>query len=266
MSANSISLIRRDGGGWWMGLGNMLAKELSSWWRTRRWWVQCLAAVALLNGTMALNMKGGNLSGAAMNFLFTSALFVPLAAISLAQDTILGERHSGTAAWVFTKPLRRPAFIVAKVIAHGWGLLLAWVLLPVAIAYFQIGKATGDYPDAVGFVKAMGLMYLNLFFYFTLALMLTTLFNGRGPVLGIGALLALGGPLGFIAQPINQNASWLMDMMPWILTFPVGDKIPLVGYVANGQPLPTLVPIIATVLWCVLFVAVAIWRIRREEF
>jgi hypothetical protein len=54
--------------------------------------------------------------------------------------------------------------------------------------------------------------------------------------------------------------------MPWILTFPVGDKTPLVGYVANGEPLPTLVPIIATVLWCVLFVAVAIWRIRREEF
>jgi len=25
-------------------------------------------------------------------------------------------------------------------------------------------------------------------------------------------------------------------------------------------------PIIATVLWCVLFVVVAIWRISREEF
>jgi len=25
-------------------------------------------------------------------------------------------------------------------------------------------------------------------------------------------------------------------------------------------------PIVATALWCVLFVAVAIWRIRREEF
>jgi hypothetical protein len=30
--------------------------------------------------------------------------------------------------------------------------------------------------------------------------------------------------------------------------------------------LPTVVPIIATVLWCMLFVGGAIWRIRREEF
>jgi len=30
--------------------------------------------------------------------------------------------------------------------------------------------------------------------------------------------------------------------------------------------LPTMMPIIATVLWCVLFTGVAIWRIRREEF
>jgi hypothetical protein len=33
-----------------------------------------------------------------------------------------------------------------------------------------------------------------------------------------------------------------------------------------GEPLPTLVPIIATALWCVLFTAIAFWRIRRVEF
>jgi len=266
MTTNTVSLIPRRERGWRMGLANMLAKENGGWWRTRRWWFQCLLAVFLLNGTMALNLKEGGFENAGLGFLMVSVMAGPIASVILGQDSILGERHSETAAWVLSKPIWRPAFILAKVIAHGSGLLLAWVVLPVAIAYFQIGKATGDYPDAVGFVKAMGLMYLNLFFYFTLALMLATLFNSRGPVLGIGALLALGGPLGFIAQPITQNASWLMDIMPWILTFPVGDKIPLVGYVANGQPLPTLVPIIATVLWCVLFTAVAIWRMSREEF
>ena len=34
----------------------------------------------------------------------------------------------------------------------------------------------------------------------------------------------------------------------------------------DDPPHPTVLPIIATVAWCVLFVAVAIWRFRREEF
>ena len=46
----------------------------------------------------------------------------------------------------------------------------------------------------------------------------------------------------------------------------VGYKGPQAGYLALGKPLPTAVPIIATALWWVLFVGVAIWRMRREEF
>jgi hypothetical protein len=33
-----------------------------------------------------------------------------------------------------------------------------------------------------------------------------------------------------------------------------------------GQPLPSVTPIIATVLWCVVFTAVAVWRFNRDEF
>jgi len=32
-----------------------------------------------------------------------------------------------------------------------------------------------------------------------------------------------------------------------------------------GLRLPTLTPVIATAIWCVLFVAVALWRFRRES-
>jgi hypothetical protein len=54
--------------------------------------------------------------------------------------------------------------------------------------------------------------------------------------------------------------------MPWTLTFPTGNVTPLVMYVVNGQPLPTIVPIVASVLWCGAFIAAAIWRTSREEF
>ena len=269
MSANESLLLPSRSRGWRMGLGNMLHKELSAWYRTRRWWIQGLIALLLLNVTMALNLKdGGRVDNAGMNFLVMAALCVPFAAISLAQDSILGERHSGTAAWVLSKPLRRPAFILAKLIAHGLGLLLAWVVLPGAVAYFQLVAAgKGQLPlSGSGWAAALALYYLNLLFYLTLALMLATLFNGRGPVLGITLLVAWAGPMRFIAQPLQEYVPWLEEILPWRLLVDFEHFQPLAGYVALGQPLPTVIPIVAAALWCMLFTGVAIWRFRSEEF
>ena len=250
-----------------MGLANMLGKEMGAWWRTRRWWVQGLVALLLLNGTLALNLNGGQRADTAgLTFLSIAALCVPVAAISLAQDSILGERHSGTAAWVLSKPLRRPAFILAKLIAHGLNLLVAWVVLPGAMAYLQLTAKGLTRLSALNFAGAMGLVYLNLLFYLTFAMMLATLFNGRGAVLGITMLVLLSGPMQFIAQPMQKYAPWLATVMPWRLLLPIGNDPALAPFLALGQPLPTATPIIATVLWCVLFVVVAIWRFRREEF
>jgi ABC-2 type transport system permease protein len=267
MNANSFSLVPSRARGWRMGLANMLAKENFAWWRTRRWWVQGLVALLLLNGTMALNLKlGGGVDNATMTFLELAALFVPIAAISLAQDSILGERHSGTTAWVLSKPLRRPAFILAKLIAYGLGMLVVWVVLPGTIAYFQLAATEALPLSTPGFAGAMGLYYLNLFFYMTLALMLATLFNSRGPILGIGLFVAWSGPMQFIGLAIQKYVPWVDLVMPWRLMLPFGNKDPLAGHLALGAPLPTVTPIIATVLWCALFGAVAIWRFRREEF
>jgi hypothetical protein len=96
--------------------------------------------------------------------------------------------------------------------------------------------------------------------------MLATFFNGRGPVLGISLALAWAGPMPFISAPIQRYAPWLYDVMPWKLLIDFENNRQLAAYLANGQPLPTVTPIIATAAWCVLFVAVAIWRFRREEF
>jgi ABC-type transport system involved in multi-copper enzyme maturation permease subunit len=267
MSANAALLVPRHERGWAMGLANMLAKEIAAWWRTRRWWVQCLVALLLLNGSLALNLRGGmRVTNAALSFLELAAFAVPLAAIVMAQDSILGERHAGTAAWVLSKPLRRTAFVLAKVLAHGLGLLVAWVVLPGVVAYFQLTAVRGLRLTAAGYTGAMGLEYLNLLFYMTLALMLATFFNGRGPVLGISLLVQWSGPMQFIGQPMQKYTPWLDQILPWRLLVPFGNKEPLAAYLASGQPLPTLTPIIATAAWCVLFVVVALWRFRREEF
>ncbi|HSB66334.1 MAG TPA: ABC transporter permease subunit [Anaerolineales bacterium] len=271
MSTNEALLVPRRERGWWMGLGSMLSKELAAWWRTRRWWVQCLVAVLLLNGDLALNLRGNRgtpnaIDNATMAFLVTAALFVPVAAVSLAQDSILGEKHSGTAAWVFSKPLRRPAYLLAKLIANGLGLFVAWVALPGVIGYLQLLKPADGYFTPLRIAGVMGLHNLNLLFFLTLALMLATFFNGRAPVLGISLVLAWAGPMPFLSEPIQKYTPWLYEIMPWKLLIDFNTNQQLAFYLANGQPLPTVTPIIATALWCVLFTIVAIWRMSREEF
>jgi ABC-2 type transport system permease protein len=270
MSTNEALLVPRRARGWRMGLGSMLIKELAAWWKTRRWWVQCLVALLPLNGELALNLRGNNgpnaVDNATMAFIITAALCVPIAAVSLAQDSILGEKHSGTAAWVLSKPLRRPAYVLAKLIANGLGLFVTWVVLPGVVGYLQLLGPADGYFTPLRISGVMGLDYLNLLFFMTLALMLSTFFNGRGPVLGISMVLAWVGPMPFLSAPIQKYAPWLYEIMPWKMLIDFEHNQQLAFYLANGKPLPTLIPIIATALWCVLFTAVAIWRISREEF
>jgi len=268
MAAYESSLISNRTLGWRMGLRNMLSKENFAWWHTRRWWIQILVAVLILNGSLALNLRdpmGAPVDLQAINYLNTSALFVPIIIVVLAQDAILSERHSGTTAWVLSKPLNRPAFILSKLIAYGLGFLVTWVLIPNIIFYFQLVAAGREGLSLPGFIGLIALNYLNLLFYLTLALMLATLFNNRAPGLGISLLIAWTGPMQILARPMGKSVPWLEDILPWKLISSFGEP-PLAGYLALGAKLPTVVPIIATVLWCMLFVGVAIWRIGREEF
>jgi hypothetical protein len=143
---------------------------------------------------------------------------------------------------------------------------VAWVALVGVVAYLQLAKPAGGYFTPLRIAEVMGLHYLNLLFFLTLALMLATFFNGRGPVLGISLVLAWAGPMPLLSAPIQKYAPWLYDVLPWRLLIDFNTNRPLVLYLMKGRPLPSVVPIIGTALWCVLFTAVAIWRTRREEF
>lgn len=105
----------------------------------------------------------------------------------------------------------------------------------------------------------MALIGLNMLFYLTLTLMLGTWFHERGPVIGIPIGILFGGM--FLMGIVGQVAS----LMPWMI-LPVGNHQGLAIEVMLGQPLTTITPVIATLMWIVIFVWVAIWRFGREEF
>jgi len=268
MNANAISLVPHRTHGWCMGFANMLAKENVAWWRTRRWCIQALVAIFFVDGSMLANHQLGGFPIeriASFNNLLVIAGVLSIAAILLGQDAILGELHSGTAAWVLSKPLRRPAFLLAKLAANGLGLLVTMVFIPGVIAYCYFDLVGGVKLPVAGFAGAMGLVYLYLLFYMILAMMLATLFSGRGPVLGI----AVGAAWGYM---LVQLPAWLEALLPWKLLMGhitdtgTGLDLSLAGRLIVGEQLPTLVPIITTALWCVLFTGIAFWRIRRVEF
>jgi len=92
-----------------MGLVSMLGKELAGLVADRREWVQCLVALLLLNGELAINLRGGRVR-------LTPSRTRPWPSWSRRRSAFLsrrqsgarfdlGEKHSGTAAWVLSKPL-----------------------------------------------------------------------------------------------------------------------------------------------------------------
>jgi ABC-2 type transport system permease protein len=273
--ATNAELIPVRERGWQMGFANLLRKELGAWWRTRMWWMQALIWLAILNGMVAMMLWGvpdegganpGDLMSAAPTrglfiFLIFCGIALPVAALIVGQDALIEEKKSGTAAWVLSKPVSRAAMVLTKLIAHGFGFLVIAILLQGLVAYLQI-MAAGGKVTVPNFLAALGLVYLNLLFYLTLTLMLGALFAGRGGVLGIAFGLLFGYQI-FIGLA-NGIIAYIG---PWALVVqtPLSSE-PLSVLAAVGQPLPTVVPIVVTALWCVVFTAVAVWRFGREEF
>lgn len=259
MAANS-TLIPVKETGWRRGFANLLSRENGAWWRTRTWLVQTLIWLAILNGILAaVNAEAGPNEGLNV-FLIMSGIAPVIGLVIIGQDAIIGEKQSGTAAWILSKPASRTSFILSKLVAHSLGALVTMVIIQGAIAFLQI-TAAGKVLPIGSFAAALGLIFLNLMFYLTLTLMLGTLFNGRGPVIGIAMALLWGWQIGLAIAP------WLGQILPWGMVAQVGPTAPpMVVQVALGKPIASVTPIVATALWSLAFVVIALWRFNREEF
>jgi len=264
--------------GWLGGFSNMFAKENYRWWRTRQWLVQTIVWLVVVNGILAVGLwSEPNLPSyldeasrqaildaipltALDTFIQILGMATAIGAVILAQDAMLNEKNSGTAAWVMSKPASRGAFVLSKVFSYSFGILVTMIIIQGVAAYLQFWLATGQALPLLEFAGAMGMAFLGLIFYFTLAIMLGSISNSRGLVIGIPILVNLG------YQFLLMIGDWLGEIMPWNLVVPLGDKPSLAMALIQGTPLPTITPLIATALWSILFTVVALWRFSREEF
>jgi ABC-2 type transport system permease protein len=264
------------------GFDNLLHKENRLWWRTSRWWMQTLIWLAIGNGILFMVIgvapKMENPPGQASNaqvggsqqsldvlgltvFLKIAGIATAIGVAVLAQDTLIGEKQSGTAAWVLSKPVSRSAFILSKVISNSLGILITMVIVQGGIAYLIIFLITGKAYPLLPYAGALGMFFVSLVFWLTLAIMLSTLSNARGMAIGVPLFLILG----FIL--FVEIAPWTADFMPWGLTNAVSATRPAMAVsLVLGQPLPTLMPLIGTLAGMVIFTVIAVWRFQKEEF
>lgn len=265
------------------GFSNLFANENHHWWGTWQWVIQVLIWLAIINGmlaTVVLTAPKVELAQARMEideargvvarksleqtalmvFFIFSGLAPAVGVVILGQDAILQERQTGTAAWVLSKPVARAAFLLSKLSADALGVLVTMVLAQGLVAYFIFQVGTGMELGIPHFLAGLGLIYLLLIFYLSLTLMLSTLFRSRGPVIGIPMVLVFGNQLAGLAPALAK-------IMPWNLVMDLGPQQPaLAVLLVQGQPLPTVTPILGTAVLTVIFIAVALFKFRREEF
>jgi ABC-type transport system involved in multi-copper enzyme maturation permease subunit len=259
--------------GWRSGFANLLRKENSLWWGTRKWWVQTLVWLFISNGIIAFILwviplfdpsADTNLNGQGVNelikvFLQMETLFTSFGVMVLSQGLIVNEKKFGTAAWIHSNPVSRSSFIFSKLISHAWAMFIILIVVQSLVVYLQLALKAGRYFNPVSFISATGVLCLLLLFYLVLALLLGTLFNSTGPVVGIS--LAVGIGMSILPQLLGTIAPWLVAILPESLT-------KLVLAIGTGLSLPAgwYVPMISTGVLIVIFIVLAIVRWGREEF
>jgi ABC-type transport system involved in multi-copper enzyme maturation permease subunit len=187
--------------------------------------------------------------------IFLGAM-MPIGVLVLTQGDLIREKQSGTAQWILSGPVSRESFLLSKLMINSLYILpiVIWLQALVSVQIFRhFGFQT---PPFSGLILSLGIHSLHTLFWLTLSLFLGAIFSGRGPLLGVSFVFMAGQDL-FI-QIIPALRPYMIQIMPKTLV----DLAILVTY---GQPLPMVTPILFNMLWCVIFVAGALWRFKKEE-
>ena len=269
MASNSV-LKPVTAHGWRAGFNNIFRKENRDWWGTKAWLVQAIIWTSILIGILAIilfestsaGLAGGKAVVGLTVFFMIAGSALSVGAVIMGQEEVLDEKRSGTAAWILSKPVSRTAFILAKVTANAINILLIMVLLEGALAYGLIAAVTGKTFPVLPYLGALGVLYVNVMFYFLLSLMFSAATNSRGAAIGIPMAILFG------YQLIVGLAPWTLQVTPWGLTNAgsgTGMANSVATALAQGQAVSAL-PIVATLAWCLLFVVIAVWKFNRDEF
>ncbi len=272
MSAVAVSrfqLVNEEG--WRRGLGNLLQGEYSAWFRSSRWWKHLLLWFSIINVMMVFMIiaathaaKSGE-AGPPVLFMYGifGGMFVAFGVMIIMQRVLIREKHTGTAAWVLSKPVTRTAFVVSRLVVNSLAILLTSVIVPGVILYLTLGLFSDlGWLSPSGFAAGLVMISLHTFYWIALVLMMGTLFDSSSAVIAVPMALFFFFWMGTGLVPA------LVYVSPLLLTFsPAADQMSALSVAfMTGGPVFSWWPLISTVVSCILFVAVAVWRFNRQEF
>ncbi len=255
--------------GWKRGLRNLLQGEYSTWFNSSRWWKHSLMWFSLINVMMLIMILVGNTAGEeGPPVLFMYGVFgglsVTVGVMIIMQRVIISEKKSGTAAWILSKPVTRTAYVVGRLVGNSVAILITAVIIPGIVLYMMLGLSSGDigWLTPLGFALAVLMTALNAFFWITLMLMMGTITESSSTA--IAAPMVLFFTLWLAAVQIPG----LIYISPLLLIFsPDPDKLNSLSFsFMTGEPVSSWIPLIATVVFSIGFIAVAINRFNRQEF
>ncbi|WLH15244.1 ABC transporter permease subunit [Pseudomonas hefeiensis] len=264
---------------------NMARKEFSDGLRNR--W---LLAISLLFAVLAIGIAwlGAAASGqlgftsvpATVASLACLATFLmPLIALLLAYDAIVGEDESGTLLLLLTYPLGRGQLLLGKFVGHGLILALA-TLIGFGCAMFAIALLVDDIELSLllwAFGRFIVSSTLLGWVFLGLAYVLSSLSaeksTAAGLALGVWFFFVLVFDLALLALLVLSEGRFSADLLPWLLLFNPTDVYRLINLSgfdtgSNGAAVLTLgsdLPVPGPWLWlCLwLWMAVPLWLAYR---
>jgi ABC-2 type transport system permease protein len=267
--ANQFQLVKEKG--WRRGLGNLLQGEYSAWFKSSRWWKHLILWFAIINVMMVIMIiatveaaKDGN-DGPPILLMYGifGGMFVAFGVMIIMQRVLVGEKQSGTAAWVLSKPVTRTAFVVSRLVVNSIAILLTSVVVPGVLLYLTLGLFSDlGWLSPIGFAVGLVMAALHTFYWIALVLMMGTLLESSAGVIAVPMVLY------FVFWYGPSLIPGLVYISPILLTFsPAPEQMNAlsVSFMA-GEPVSSWWPLVSTVVSCVIFIAVAIWRFNRQEF
>ena len=251
---------------------NIARKEFSDGLRNR--W---MLAISLLFAVLAVGIAwfGAAASGqvgftsipATIASLASLATFLmPLIALLLAYDAIVGEEEGGTLMLLLTYPLSRSQLLTGKFLGHGMILGLATLIgfgsAAVAIAVLVPDVSLGLLASAfIRFILSstlLGLVFLA--FAYVLSSLATEKSTAAGLALGIWFLFVLVFDLALLTLLVVSEGKISPELLPWLLLLNPADiyrLINLAGFEAGAQGLGVMslagdLPMGLTALWLCL--------------
>ncbi|UZE20806.1 ABC transporter permease [Pseudomonas sp. B21-054] len=257
---------------------NIAAKEFSDGLRNR--W---LLAISLLFAVLAIGIAwlGAAASGqvgftsipATIASLASLATFLmPLIALLLAYDAIVGEEEGGTLMLLLTYPLGRGQILLGKFVGHGLILALATLIgfgcAAVAIVLLVDDVELGLLLWAFGrfMVSSTLLGWVFLALAYVLSCKASEKSSAAGMALGVWFLFVLVFDLALLALLVLSKGRFNPDLLPWLLLLNPTDiyrLINLSGFEGSANAIGLMalssdLPVSASMLWLCLLLWVGV--------